>query len=400
MKKRISRVTLAILFIVPCVFLPACSDESSDPLTNEEITARLQSMVNDAVATDPAIHNAVLMVDAPQRGLVWSGAAGVADPADIRAMTVNDQFRTASIGKMTLATVVMKVIESGALALDDYIHEFLPDAIINGLHIYQGVEYSLVITIHQLLDHTSGLPDYITDGDENSNGLPDFLELLIEDPEKFWTPEETIDYAKQHLKPFFKPGDGFHYSDTNYQLLGLILQVLKQKPLNVIYREELFDLLDMDHTYMEYYDDPIQSIPGCGISHVYFNGYDYTDWTSNSADWAGGGLISTTTDLNRFLRGFVNDMIFQDDLTKSQMLSWTSVQASGLYYGLGILKMDLAEMGLQSLGEIYGHDGFPQSFMFYWPKRDVTITGTLNQAMSQTVTYDQLLLDILVLLDK
>lgn len=398
--KTMRGIVTVMVVCVMCWYVPGCSDESSDSLTNEELGEQFQQLLNGAVASDTAIRNAVLMVEAPLRGLVWQGAAGVADPTDNRAMSVDDQFRTASIGKMTLASLVLKVIESGALSLDDPIHGFLPDAIIEGLHVYQGVDYSWQISIHQLLNHTSGLPDYIMDGDENGNGLPDFLELLIADPDRFWTPEETIAYAKEHLKPFFAPGDGFHYSDTNYQLLGLILQNVRQKPLNELYREELFGPLAMTHTYMEYYDAPVPSIPGCGISHVYFGDDDYTTWTSNSADWAGGGLISTTEDLNRFLRAFVNNAIFQDGQTRDLMLSWTGANAPGMYYGLGVVRMDLEQLGLPRLGEIYGHDGFPQSFMFYWPAQDVTICGTLNQAISDLVPYDQLLLDILFLLDE
>lgn len=363
----------------------ACDKKSTDPApkTNEELQEQFQTLLNNVVVNDNAIHSAVLMVEAPLRNLSWKGAAGLADPGANLAMDPDDQFRTASIGKMTCATLAMALVEAGQIGLDDSIHLYLPDSIMNGLHVFQGQDYSERITIRQLLSHTSGLPDYVEDGDANANGLPDFLELLMAQPNEFWTPEETIAYAKEHLTPFFQPGQGFHYSDTNYQLLGLILQNVTTKALNVLYRESLFSPLGMNYTYMEFYDTPIPGIAGRSLSHVYFGDQDYTNWISSSADWAGGGLASTTGDLTRFLRAFVSDGIFQNSQTKAQMMSWGSTGITGVYYGFGMVRVNFEELGLPGAGEIYGHDGFPQSFMYYWPGQNVTIAGTLNQAVPE-----------------
>jgi D-alanyl-D-alanine carboxypeptidase len=293
----------------------------------------------------------------------------------------------------------MKFVENGTLRLDDSIYHYLPMNILTGLHVFQGTDYSQEITIRQLLSHTSGLPDYVLDGNKDENGITDFMWLMIADPGKFWTPEETIEYTKQYLTPFFAPGDGYHYSDTDYQLLGLILQNISGKALNEIYRENLFNPLGMNYTYLEYYDNPIPSIPGRGLSHVYFGEYDYTSWISYSADWAGGGLISTTDNLNRFLRSFANNEIFQNIQTKQQMLDFGNVGETGMYYGLGVAKINFEELGLTGFGEIYGHDGISQSFMFYWAKKNVTIVGTLNQVVSD-YHYQQLVLGVINLLNK
>ncbi len=381
-------------------FWVGCDKKSTDPApkTNEELQEQFQSLLNRAVAEDEAIHNAVLMVEAPLRNLSWKGAAGLADPAASLPMDANDQFRTASIGKMTCATLAMKLVEAGQIGLDDSIHLYLPDSIVNGLHFFQGQDYSEQIAIRQLLNHTSGLADYIEDGDVNANGLPDFLELLMAQPNEFWTPEETIEYSKQHLTPFFQPGQGFHYSDTNYQLLGLILQNVTAKALNVLYRESLFDPLGMNHTYMEFYDNPLPGIVGRGLSHIYFGDLDYTNWISASADWAGGGLVSTTGDLTRFLRAFVSDGIFQNPQTKAQMMSWGATGITGVYYGFGMIRVNFDELGLPGIGDIYGHDGFPQSFMYYWPGQNVTIAGTLNQAVPEKFDALAVVANVILLL--
>lgn len=244
-----------------------------------------------------------------------------------------------------------------------------------GLHEYQGQSYGAQITIRQLLGHTSGLPDYILDGDQNGNQLPDFIELMLMQPDKFWLPEETIAYAKANLTPHFPPGQGYHYSDTNYQLLGLIIQNVTGKALHEVYRERLFSPLGMSNTYVEHYETPRPAIAGRGLSHVYFGPVDYTEMRAITADWAGGGLASTAEDLNRFLRAFVDDRIFQNVASKNAMLTWNSAGE----YGLGVARVDYAAIGINGVGIILGHDGFPGSFMFYWPDQDITIAGTLNQ---------------------
>jgi D-alanyl-D-alanine carboxypeptidase len=394
--RRRLRILLSLLAAVG--LLLGCSEEAAAPYTNEELKRKFAALLESAAASDTAIHNAVLLVDAPLRDLAWTGACGIADPSESLAMTGDDQFRIASLGKMMLATVVMSLVEAGSLSLDDSIYHHLPDSIMAGLHVLGGHDYSNEVTIRQLLGHTSGLADYVQDGDENSNGVPDFLELLIAEPGEFWAPEETIEYTKLHLRPLFAPGGGFHYSDTNYQLLGLILQNVTGSALNVLYRQMLFGPLGMDHAYMEYYDEPIPSIPGRGISHVYFGDLDYTGWTSNSADWAGGGIISNAEDLNRFLRAFADDAIFENPQTKDQMLDWLPTGETGLYYGLGTARINLSEFGMPDIGDIYGHEGFPQSFMFYWPREDVIIAGTLNQGITEETHYQQLVLGVIDLL--
>lgn len=400
-----SRTTIALLAALAAgIFsLAGCGGDSgtnppAKPKTNEELAAAFRALLDDAVAGDPSIRGAVMMVDAPLRGLAWKGAAGLADPGEDMAMVPDDRFRTASIGKMTCAALAMKLVEAGMFSLDDSIRDYLPDSIMEGLHVYRGRDYGDAISIRQLLGHRSGLADYVEDGDDDRDGLPDFLELLIAEPGRFWTPEETIGYVKDRLPPLFPPGAGYHYTDTGYQLLGLVCQNASGRALNELYRERLFGPLGMDHTYLEFYDEPIPSIPGRGLSHVYFQDYDYTGWTSASADWAGGGLVSTTEDLSRFLRAFADDEIFLDPASKAAMLAWAPTGSAGVDYGLGVARIDLDAAGLIGAGEIYGHDGFPQSFLFYWPKQDVTIAGTLNQAVTQKVHYQQIVLAVIRLL--
>jgi CubicO group peptidase (beta-lactamase class C family) len=280
-------------------------------------------------------------------------------------------------------------VESDLISLEDSVYHYLPDSIVSNLHVYGGHDYSRDMTARQLLNHTSGLPDYVTDGDADGDGISDFLEILMAEPTKFWTPEETIEYAKRNLTPFFPPGGGFHYSDTDYQLLGLIIQRITGRAFNAAYRDSLFEPLGMTHTYTEFYDTPVPSQTGRGLSRVYFGTIDYTDWESASADWAGGGLVSTCDDLTRFIRAFADGRIFRKPETKGQMQVWINAGEAGVYYGFGTERLMFSGLGLAAYGEVWGHSGFPNSFMFYWPQQDATIVGTLNQAIPEQFTsYD------------
>jgi CubicO group peptidase (beta-lactamase class C family) len=121
-----------------------------------------------------------------------------------------------------------------------------------------------------------------------------------------------------------------------------------------------------------------------------------------TADWAGGGLISTTEDLNRFLRAFVENKIFEDPDTRDKMFEWVE---SGPFhnYGFGISRVLFARSEKPDhagLGEIWGHAGSSYNFMFYWPGKDVTIVGTLNQLNVAKDRYDILASILRTVLDE
>ncbi len=382
MRKKITRCATALFALGAMLVLGCRNDNPTQPddAKHVQLAQKLQARLDSMVVKDDAIHNAVLLVESPQERFKFKGASGEADPNTASKMQADDLFRLASLGKMTCAALTMKLVEAGKFSLDDKITSYLPNEIMRGLHEYQGQSFGAQITIRQLLGHTSGLPDYVLDGDANGNQLPDFIEMMLMQPDKFWQPEETIAYAKAALTPLFPPGQGYHYSDTNYQLLGLIIQRVTGKALHEVYREQLFVPLGMNNTYMEHYENPRPALPSRGLSHVYFGPLDYTDLRASSADWAGGGLASTTEDVNRFLRAFVDGKIFQSVASKNAMLAWNSTGA----YGLGVARVDLAALGLSGVGVIIGHDGFPGSFMFYWPEHDLTIIGTINQSSPET----------------
>lgn len=335
------------------------------------VTQGLQALVDRHVAEDPAVRNAALLVEDPRQEAPWKVASGLADPETRVAMSPDDQFRSASVGKMVCAITVLTFAEDGDLDLDGEIGVHLPETVTAGLHEYEGHSYGKRITIRQLLGHTSGLPNYFR--------LPEFQQLLVEEPDKLWEPAEVVEYTKTHASALFPPGQGWHYADTGYLLLGLIVETLANAPLHEVYRRRLFKPLGMHSTYMAFREQPRGSVSYREPSHVFLGDLDYTEAKSLSADWAGGGMVTTAEDLNHLIRAFSRGRVFRNPATAEEMFKWVSTGESGVYYGLGIRRFVLEELGLAISGELWGHTGSSKSFMLYWPEADTTICGTLNQ---------------------
>lgn len=365
-KMRNKKTLVLTSMLLLTIFLSACQSQPTIT-TQADLEQTFQDTLDTLVEDNDNVHNAVIMVQGPD--FTWKGAAGMADPETGLEMLPDDQFRTASSAKMMLATLTLKLAEMGLVDLDTPIAEYLYPEIMDGLHIYEGIDYSDQLTTRHLLHHTSGLADNWDD--ERDEGH--FLHMVLEiDPDRFWEPEETIVYVKENLPPLFAPGEDVHYSDINFQLAGLVIESITGEQLHEVYREYLFEPLGMEHTYMELREKPHPSLPGRTLSHVYYEGFDYTNNRAISADWAGGGLVTTTTDMNRFMNAFVKNEIFSNSQTREAMFDWMEWTET-IDYGLGIMRIQGKTL------TIWGHLGVGNAMMFYWPDGDVILTGTLNQ---------------------
>jgi len=348
---RMSSVLAMLALAVPSV-------TSSQAARASDLPHRLQALLDELVESEDIIRSGALLVEGP--GFKWKGASGVATADSQLPMLPDDQFDIDSIAKMMTSTIVMKLVEAGSLSLDHKIHLYLPDSLMEDLHVLEGRSYGDEITVRHLLNHTSGFHD--------DWACPGFLDLIMQEPERRWTPEETIEFVKKHCDPRFPPGDGFHYSDTGYNMLGLIIERVTGRPLHEVYRDLLLDPLNMDHTYRPSNERARPVIPGRKPSERYLDDIECTLWPAvMTADWAGGGLISTTEDLDLFLRAFVENEIFEDPSTRDEMFRWVE---SGPFhnYGFGISRVlfDRSENPEHAgLGEIWGHAGSSFNFMFY-----------------------------------
>jgi CubicO group peptidase (beta-lactamase class C family) len=322
----------------------------------------------DAVAANDGYGGGILRV-AGRDCVYFEGAAGVLE-RDGDPIAVDTGFEVASVTKTFTAVLVMTFVEDGDLALDDtYVAAWGADAPTD-LLVIDGVDRTAEITLRQLLGHTSGLPDYWTDGPFVAPDVNAFVVDFDADPDRFWTPEEILAYVPG-LDPIGPPGAQYHYGDTGYVMLGMLVERIAGEPYDAVLRARILDPIGMPDTYLTYHEDAPR---GLVESHRYEADYDLFHVTRQSADWAGGGLASSTVDLERFMLALVDGEILHDPQSWTAMTTWTPVGEDGVWYGLGLFRV---ETGIR--GDIIGHDGYGNSFMYWASDPDVVFTGTLNQ---------------------
>lgn len=353
--------------------------------------------ITEAVVQDPYIPYALVLVDAPQLGKPVTAATGFSDPVKEIPVQPIDQFMTASISKMFTAATLMRLREKGLLELDDTVAQYLPAQLLQGLHVYNGIDYGSKITLRQCLQHTSGLQDFYEDGPLDDRGQSLFDLELYNNRDKFWTPVDVIEWIKHNpnLESVGTPGTIFHYSDTNYQLLGLVIERVTGKPLFSVVRELVLEPLKMESSYARFYEKERRPA-GVNLAREFDSefrvegtpprGIDMTMEMHESADYAAGGWFTTAPDLVKFLRGVSgasSNKLFKNDESWKLMqetLEFAIYKSSDsgreYHYGLGLFIDDMGEAEGERL---IGHFGYYGSFALLWPKGNVVMVGTYGQ---------------------
>lgn len=358
-----------IIYVGILIALLALQATQSSARQDQVLEQRMHEIF-DSTMTNDIIPSGIFLLHGGDQDIHLGLAGGTSQGREVTAQT---PFYTASITKTLTATAIVLLAEDGLLDFDDSIADHLPVELLDGLHVFEGKDYSTGITIAQLLTHQSGLPDYWNDIPVSGENM---MSLLLERPDYFWQPEELIAFTKANFKARFAPGTAYHYTDTEYVLLGIIIQRLTDMPLHDFFRRRIFEPLDMHASWMHQRSAPID--PSAPMAGLHVGKDDISGLISLSADWADGGLVSTSEDLFRFMRGlFDGRLVSQASL--EHMQSWIP-ESYGTYYGYGLRKWELKSFSPQ-LGNLtlIGHSGSSSAFMFYCPELDVYITGTFNQ---------------------
>ncbi|OHX68215.1 serine hydrolase domain-containing protein [Flammeovirga pacifica] len=280
----------------------------------------------------------------------------------------NSTFKIASQTKMFTAVVILQLMEEGKLKLDDKVYQYLHhlDYLqFDSLHLYQDESYGKEITVKQLLQHRSGLGDIFVDT------YQEFIDYTKQHLQKQWTPEDLFEFYYSHQvnhKTHFQPDSSYYYTDVGYFLLGLTIENITKKPLAQNYRERIIDPLGMSSTYFEYHEEnPSTHQQG----HAFIGGWDVTADVNTSYDWAGGGLVSNTSDLSTFIHALFDLKLYKNQSTLEQM---TEARSLGRTYGMGLTTFSFHNH------MYYGHGGFWGSLMAYDPIRKRTIILSINQS--------------------
>lgn len=203
----------------------------------------IEALFRKQVRKDKKIKNAYLLVHSNKTGLHLNLADG---SGENDKPNPQQPVYMASVGKLFTSVIIAILHEKGELSFEDHVSHYLDSEIMDGLHVYKKKDYSCEIQIHHLFNQTSGLAD---------NFYPLFDKLLAD--HKFnITPREAVEWAKKNLRPQAAPGKKSYYTDTNYHLLGLIIEKVCREPFHAVLKRLIFDPVDMTHSYMLLNSEP------------------------------------------------------------------------------------------------------------------------------------------------
>ena len=330
------------------------------------VSEKLLKDILDKMVDNKSIFSAALSVESGDKNLSWTGAAG--------AMEKDSRFFIASVTKLYVTAVVLALVEEKLLRLEDPLTKHLPPSIWEGLHILKGVDYSQELTIHHLISNTSGLPDYFFHKQVNGRTVADGL---LEGKDEAWPLDKTIGLVK-NLTPKFKPGakGKAAYSDTNYQLLGSIIEKATDKPIDQVFEGYIFSKLNLPNTY--FYRDTGDTTP----APYYYNSQKL--WLPEYMASVGieGGIVSTAKELMLFLKEFFNGRFFPRERINA-LKQWNLIlpPPGMFYFGLGLEKLFTPRIisPFKPIREIVGFWGQTGSFAFYNTDADLYFCGTTNQ---------------------
>lgn len=306
----------------------------------------------------------------------WKAVQGISSFAD--SLNTQMVFGMGSISKSIAAATILKLEEEGVLTIEDELNKWVGN--------YNNIDSS--ITIRQLLNHTSGIYN-MTDNTE-------LLSLVNSNSDSIWAPETVLDnYIKE---PYFAKGEGFHYSNTNYVLIGMIIESATGKKYHEIARSKVLAPAGLDSIYLKPFE-PFEfdmahlwaDVLGNGNS-IDVNALGFSLNSLFSVAWAAGGFVSQTEDVALWMKKLAKKEVLS---TKSQNELLDGIdRGSNAYYGLGIVYfIDPDDNSIQAIGH-NGNIGYT-SVAYYFPKFDVSISIQCNDTSIPTNVQEELLLKLL-----
>jgi D-alanyl-D-alanine carboxypeptidase len=369
--RRASRPALAVTAVVAFALVLAVTGYLARPASRPG-DADPQAMLDHwrARADVPA---AVMAVRHPD-GTRWVGASGTLLRHGGAAATPNARFRVASITKLFVATVVLQLVQDNQLAITDTIERFVPDFPGGGR-----------ITVGQLLDHTSGIPDY--------GQIEGFTSHLLEDREQRFTNRQVLALVADRKRDF-APGTDYAYSNSDYLLLAEVLTAVTHDSWATQVRQRILNPLHLTDTYIAGAEPPSGPvIPG------YFDAdNDGTEenietgqpWPAlETSEGPAGAIVSTAEDLATFGDALYHGRLL-DAASLHTMTAERPFHPRNSNYGYGT---EIAHLGYDTT--VLGHGGFLPGFrsvLWYVPDRDLTIAVLTNDSTANPADLAELVL--------
>ncbi len=339
------------------------------PVAPPAVPAALAARLARALATAqkelalPGVEATVLFPD----GSTWTGVRGLANAAAGMPVQADTPFAVGSVTKTFTAALILRDVEAGRIRLGDRLSRWLPD-----------VPNADKVTIRQLLNHMSGIPDYFKN--------VKFDAVLNKDKKRAWSADEVLE---GFIRPVlvFPPGTRWAYSNSNYLLLGMVAEKVGGKPWAERVRTELLDPLGLASTYIQGVEPPTAAP---ALAYRVIDGSRgpvplvRTDGTANvpftsvvTAAGAAGAIAATTDDLARWARALYGGDVLSPAIRK-QMLTFVRAYGYGFTtsYGLGVSRVSF--QGRVSWGHTGALTG-TRAAIRYFPKDKIAVAVAFNR---------------------
>jgi D-alanyl-D-alanine carboxypeptidase len=326
---------------------------------------RLQSVLDSLriAGNFPALSAAIVYKDNTTIALV----SGVSDREKNIPMTTNDALMQGSVGKTYVSAIALRLVKQGKLKLDEKVSAYL-----GHLPWFNRIPNAAAITVKMLMNHSSGVMRY--------EFKEQFTKDLSVNPAKSWTPEELLAYILDE-KASFDAGESWEYSDSNYILLGMIIEKITGKKYYDLIKQELLQPFGLKHTFPSDSRQLKGLAPGYAGADNVFGGKDKVIGEDGlfiinpQFEWTGGGMYSTPADLARW-----GKLLYEGKIVDTALLFSNAVPAKmgrDVKYGLGIIYRPTAA------GAAYGHSGYFPGYlteMLYFPDKQCCIVVQANSS--------------------
>jgi D-alanyl-D-alanine carboxypeptidase len=351
-----------LLLLIFVVLTNACSTSKHAVHQNESIQYKIEELrrANEL----PGINCSIIFKD----GRIEDYAVGYADVENNIPNHVTDKLLSGSIGKTYTVALLFQLIDAGKIKLDEkYLHYFPNHA---WLHKLPNINE---ITIEMLLQHTSGLPRWVL--------KDEVWQLLHDQPDKTWSYRDRMSFVFDE-RPVHEAGKGWAYSDTNYILLGMIIEKFLDNGYYQSLHERILKPYKLTGTVPSNSRSIPQLIPGYSKLPEKFHIPQKTMVNGLYAfnpqvEWTGGGIASTAHDLARWCKLYFTGALFsKTHLQKMTVVNPNGHQVAGIHaYGMGCFIYDT------SYGQAFGHSGFMPGYnaiMAYFPDKELAIAIQTN----------------------
>ena len=278
-------------------------------------------------------------------------------------LSEKNRFFAASVTKLMVTALMLSLLDEKKIALSDPIVKHVGERLPKRLHTYKGEDYTDRITILQLMSNTSGLPDYFDKA---------LVEKLLNNEDEAWHFEDVMEYVRKK-DAHFPPGHKrkVKYCDTNYELLGAIIEAVTGKTFAEVVDERIVQPLGLFESYI--YDGREDE----KLTNIFYKEREIVLPKYMASIGPQGALVTTAKELNVFLQAFFNGTFFNKNHF-DMLYDWKLVFAPGLFfYGVGVSMQPISLLHLKK--GLIGHWGQSGAFAFYHPGHDVYMSGTVNQ---------------------